>query len=105
MKYDIRESETGIDIDVVDVGHKQQELLEAFQACQTGQCSCPTDEYEKLDALTITTSTIADDGKSIHLHLTAISGMQIDPAEIDRCLSYTVEQVESLPDKTQRTAK
>ncbi len=98
MKYDIRESDAGIDIDVVDVGDKQQELLAAFQACQTGQCSCPTDEYEKLDALAIT-----ENGESIHLHLTAKPGMHIEPAEIDRCLSYTVQQVESPPDESQGT--
>ncbi len=96
MKYDIRESEAGIDIDVVDVGDKQQELLAAFQACQAGQCSCPTDEYEKLDALAIT-----EDGESIHLHLSAKPGLHIESAEIDRCLSYTVQQVESISDEPQ----
>ncbi len=96
MKYNIRESEAGIDIDVVDVGDKQQELLTAFQACQSGQCSCPTDEYEKLDAFAIT-----EDGESIHLHLSVKPGMHIESAEIDRCLSYTVQQVESISDELQ----
>lgn len=101
MKYNIRESEAGIDIDVIDVGDKQQELLTAFQACQSGQCSCPTDEYEKLDAFAITED---EGGENIHLHLSAKPGMHIESAEIDRCLSYTVQQVESLPDDQQKAA-
>ncbi len=88
MKYKVDEKNSGIDITVADVKGDQQKLLEAFRECQEGQCSCPTDEYKKLDAL-----EIAQHGDEIQLHLKSKAGETIDKAEIEKCLSYTAERV------------
>lgn len=89
MKYTIDEKDNGLDISVNDLKEQKQKLLEAFQECQEGRCSCPTEEYKKLDALEIENS---DD--QIQLHLKSRQGQKIDKNEIDKCLQYTSQRVE-----------
>ncbi|MDD2699763.1 MAG: hypothetical protein PHH36_00865 [Sideroxydans sp.] len=84
MKYEIRKNEDGIDIAVADVANQQQGLLAAFRECQEGRCSCPTEEYKKLDTLEISQSEAG-----LALHLKARDGEVFDSAEIEKCLNYT----------------
>ena len=88
MKYKVDQKKGGIDIKVADVGNDKQKLLEAFRECQEGRCSCPTDEYKKLESL-----EIAQNGGEIQLHLKSKAGETIDKAEIEKCLCYTAERV------------
>ncbi len=88
MKYKIDQNKGGIDISVAEVGGDKQKLLEAFRECQEGRCSCPTDEYKKLDSL-----QIEQDGEDIQLRLKSKPGETIDKAEIEKCLGYTAERV------------
>ena len=89
MKYKIEEKEHGLDISVDAVKEKKEELLQAFQGCQQGRCSCPTEEYKKLDSL-----EIEHDDETIQLRLKSKRGTKINKAEIDRCLEYTAKRVE-----------
>ncbi len=86
MKYKIDINEFGIDIHINDVKEKKEQLLEAFQDCQQGKCSCPTDEYKKLDSL-----EIDDNDQQISLHLKSKIGsnIDIDIEEIKKCMAYT----------------
>lgn len=88
MKYKIDQKENGIDISVAGVKNDKQKLLEAFRECQEGRCSCPTEEYKKLDSLEVEQS---DDG--IQLRLRSKHGESIDKAEIEKCLDYTAGRV------------
>jgi len=88
MKYKIDENDAGLAIRVSDVQGKKEKLLQAFQECQEGRCSCPTEEYKKLDSL-----KIEHGNETIELHLTAKQGEKIDKAEINKCLDYTAERV------------
>lgn len=88
MKYIINSTNKGVNIDVSETEGKQKLLLQAFQECQEGRCSCPTQEYAKLDSLEIENSE-----DSIHLKLKSKPGMQIDEAEISKCLEYTKDKV------------
>ena len=65
-----------------DSGERQR-LRAEFQACREGRRSCPTDEYEKLDALEVEKSA----GK-ISLRLTAKSRQVFDSVEIQKCLNH-----------------
>lgn len=87
MKHEVGKRNDGLDIKITDVEGKEGQLLEAFQECQEGRCSCPTDEYKKLESLEVEVG----DGK-IDLRLTAKSGQALDEAEIERCLNYTEKQ-------------
>jgi hypothetical protein len=88
MKIRIDQAQHGIDIQIGELGDNQQDLLEAFQACQEGRCTCPTDEYKKLESLDILPG---DD--SLTLHLIVKPGEALDSAEIEGCLDHTQRQI------------
>lgn len=88
MKYKIENKPEGIDIEVDASKEKRNKLLGAFQECQEGRCSCPTQEYSKLESLVIT----EDKGK-VHLHLKAKPGEEFDQSEINKCLEYTDRKI------------
>jgi hypothetical protein len=89
MKREVIKKEDGLEIEVSNVQGKEDQLLEAFQECAEGRCSCPTQEYEKLEDL-----QVEQDAQKITLRLTAKDGQSFDQSEIDRCLDYTEERVE-----------
>ena len=88
-KYKLNASKKGIDIHIEEIEGQEAELLEAFEACQRGECSCPTDEYKKLESMAV-------EGKKggIQIQLTAKADEALDASEIERCLDYTTQQVE-----------
>ncbi|HEX8939469.1 MAG TPA: hypothetical protein VF763_04840 [Candidatus Limnocylindrales bacterium] len=85
--YRITPAEQGLAIEIEGVGARQEQLLTAFGECAAGQCSCPTDEYQKVEAMEVVP---ADD--AISIRLAARPGTSFDTGEIERCLDYTVEQ-------------
>lgn len=89
MKYKIEENKNSLDISVDDMNDKKEELLEAFQECQQGRCSCPTAEYKKLDSLEIDSNE-----KGIQLHLKSKDGTKIDKGEINKCLEHTAKKID-----------
>ncbi len=88
MKSEITTHEHGIDIDITDVEGKKDQLLEAFHECSEGRCTCPTQEYEKMETL-----EIADTEDSIELSIRAKEGTKIDTKELEKCLEYTRKRV------------
>ena len=88
MKYKIDKNEEGIEISVDDVKSKKDTLLKAFQECQEGRCSCPTEEYKKLESM-----QIEHRENSIQLRLKSKQGVKLDESEINKCLAYTKERV------------
>ena len=88
MKYKVESNENGVNIEVSEAKGKQKELLEAFQECQEGRCSCPTQEYSKLDSL-----EIENDEDTIRLKLKSKPDEKFDETEISKCLEYTKGKV------------
>jgi hypothetical protein len=88
MEAKLKTTETGIEIDVTDLQGNKAELLEAFQECSEGRCTCPTQEYQKVETLEIT-----DAENTIQLSITAKPDQKIDAAEIEKCLDYTKKRV------------
>ncbi len=88
MEAKIKSTETGIDIDISQVEDKKEKLLEAFQECSEGRCTCHTEEYKKVAAL-----EIHDGDDAIQLSITAKPDEKIDKAEIEKCLEYTKKRV------------
>lgn len=82
--YRIKESESAVSIELTEVAGNQEQLLGAFAACQAGQCSCPTDEYQKLAAV-----DIQQGAEEIRLELEPKPGEKFDLSEIAACLDYT----------------
>jgi hypothetical protein len=83
--YTIDADGASVAIEITGVAGRQAELLEAFGECQEGQCSCPTNEYEKVAAMEVEP---AED--RIAIRLQAKPGLSLDPSEIAACLEYTV---------------
>lgn len=52
MRYEVKELEPDIKIRVSDAAGTSR-LLQSMQECQWGQCGCPTDQYDKLDAIEV----------------------------------------------------
>ena len=88
MKYNIEQNENNLDINVDDMNGNKDKLLEAFQECQQGRCSCPTEEYKKLDSLEIEYNE-----EGIQLHLKSKDGVKIDKDKINKCLEYTAKRI------------
>jgi hypothetical protein len=88
MEYKIEEQHDGIRIEVAETKGRQSKLLEAFQECKEGHCTCPTQEYTKLESL-----VIEKDEGTIHLHLKSKPGAEFDRSEISKCLEYAQSKV------------
>jgi len=97
VKAKIATKQNGIQIDVADVKDKKEELLEAFNECSEGRCTCPTEEYKKLESL-----DIADGDDTIQLVLKAKAGEHIDTNEIEKCLDYTRKRVGDAPEAEEK---
>lgn len=89
-KYELTETVEGLDIGVAEVAGQQDALLEAFAECQEGPCTCPTDEYEKVERMDL--GATAD---TVSVRLTAKPGERFDKDEIAACLDYTTSRVET----------
>lgn len=88
MKYKVESNKNEINIEISETKDKQKKLLEAFQECQEGRCSCPTQEYSKMESLDIENSK-----DTIHLKLKSKSDEQFNEMEIRKCLEYTKSKV------------
>lgn len=88
MKYQIKEGRQEVAISVENVdAEKQAKVLEALQGCAEGRCSCPTNQYEKLESLDVTRAADA-----VNVELKVKPGQKIEAAEIRKCLDYTLEK-------------
>ena len=65
-KYELHEDAATVAIEVSGVGDdlEEQKLLEAFDDCRSGRCSCPTDQYDKLASMDVDR---ADDSITLRL--------------------------------------
>ena len=85
-RYQIKEEGSAVSIELTEVGNRSDELLTAFAECQAGRCSCPTDEYRKLD-----TMSVEHDGDAVHMRLEPRQGERFALSEIEACLEHTTE--------------
>ncbi len=87
MKSKIMKHHSGLDISVEQVGDSQEALLDAFQECQEGRCSCKTGEYDKLESIDVPSV-----GDGIRVQLRPRSGETIDESAVRDCLDYTLDK-------------
>ena len=83
-RYRIEERGASVASELTQVAGQQDQLLQAFGECQAGQCSCPTDEYQKL-----ATMAVEPGDDVLRLRLDAKPGERFDVSEIAACLDYT----------------
>jgi len=68
---------------------KKEELLEAFKECSEGRCTCPTQEYTKIETL-----NIVDSEDKIQLSIISWENEVIDTKEIEKCLEHTKDKLQ-----------
>ena len=90
MKYKVNSADDVVNIEITEAEGKQEKLLQAFQECREGRCTCPTQEYSKLDSLEIETGE-----NKINLKLKSKPDVKFDDSEISKCLEYTKRKVTS----------
>ncbi len=85
--YELLEDAGTVTIEVAGARdeHQEQELLQAFDDCRNGRCSCPTDQYDKLASMQVDR---ADD--SITLRLERKPDARFDTTELQTCLEHTI---------------
>ena len=88
-RYRIERDAQGIAIELTGVAGRREELLDAFEECQSGHCTCPTEEYKKMAGM-----DVASTDDEIVLRLAAKLGARFDVDEISACLDYTVSKID-----------
>ena len=88
MESKILINKNGIDIHLTELEGKKEELLEAFNECSEGRCTCPTQEYTKIETL-----NVVDSEDKIQLSIISRENQIIDTKEIEKCLEYTKNKV------------
>ena len=82
--YRIHEDKSTVLIEVAEFGESKEQLLETLGECQNGQCSCPTNEYDKLESMEV------EPGEDlIRMRLEPKPGTKFDTSQIAACLNYT----------------
>lgn len=85
--YEISPTSSGVAIEIAGVAERGEQLLAAFIECQQGQCSCPTDEYQKVESM-----DVVPGAGEISIQLRAKADTDFDISQIRKCLDYTVSQ-------------
>ena len=89
MKFEIKPTDQGLQVNAKVNPEQAQKLMEEFAKCANGTCSCKTTEYEKLDSMQVSQT---DSG--LTLDLKAKSGQDLDASCVAECLDHTAAQVE-----------
>lgn len=92
MKYQIKNQPGEVSIDLYGAQQNKGQLIEELQKCATGKCSCPTDEYDKVDSFHVSV-----DSEAIKVFITTKEGESIDSEEIEKCLQHTRNHIEDNP--------
>ena len=90
MNYHVNETNDGVHITIDSVEDKQA-LMENFELCQKGQCSCPTTEYIKLESMSIVSGQ-----NEITIELKSKTDQKFQISEIEKCLEFTLNKTPNL---------
>ena len=90
MKSKINEKNNHVTINISQVDNDQDAILQNLNACKEGNCSCPTDEYEKLKNLDIRIDT---EFNEIIVELEPKKDEKFAINEIQKCLDHTASKI------------
>ena len=87
MRYEISERAEDVEIQVHETGEHASQLLASLQDCQEGRCTCPTDQYDRLEEMTVQTGV-----DELTIRLRPNTGQRFDTDQLQHCLQYTLDQ-------------
>lgn len=82
--FKVSETGAGLHVAVEQLGANKEAALKALQECAEGRCTCPTPQYEKMQAIDVVPGQ-----DRVDITLTPKPGESIDRQAIDKCLEYT----------------
>lgn len=83
-RYTIDREADALMVRIAETEGDRDRLLAAFDDCRQGSCGCPTNEYDKLDEMSV------DAGEDV-VALVQKEGLALDPGAIEACVLYTLE--------------
>lgn len=89
MEHTVEPTATGLHIQARVDASKQDSLLSELQKCASGNCACPSPQYEKLESINIQAGP-----EGIALDLKVKPGEVVDVADIEKCLAHTGRLIE-----------
>lgn len=89
MKFRIKDDATTVSIQIEELGGKQGQVLKSLQACSEGRCTCPTGEYDKLDAM-----QLAQAPDRIAVTLKPKASQRLERSAIEACVQHTIDEAE-----------
>jgi hypothetical protein len=66
-------------------------LLAEFAKCEAGTCTCPTPQYNKVQAMQVNAEPEGEEGVTVNLQVKPAETQ--DVADIERCLEHTARQI------------
>lgn len=90
MESSLKEKNNHIIVNINKIEDKKELILQNLNDCKEGRCSCPTNEYDKLNKLDI---QVNNDLNEIILDLEPKKGEKIAVSEIKKCLDYTADKI------------
>ena len=82
-----KKGHNALDIKISTKGHDPEKLLNSFNDCKNGRCSCPGSEYDNLEGI-----DISQNEDRIEIILKTKSGKTIDKNSIANCIEYTLKE-------------
>lgn len=90
MDSSIKEKNDHVIVNINKIEDKKELILQNLNDCKEGKCSCPTNEYDKLNKLDI---QVNNEVSEIIIDLEPKEGQKIAVSEIQKCLDYTTKKV------------
>ena len=90
MKSELKKKDEHVIINISEIGDDKDLILKSLYDWKDGKCSCPTNEYEKLETLDINSD---DNLQEIIVDLGPKKDERIAISDIENCLNYTASQI------------
>lgn len=88
VKYRIENKNKELTINIENITENKEKILQNFNQCKAGKCSCPTNQYSKIENLDISIGE-----EKIIMKLKPKNGENFNKKEIEKCLEFTIENV------------
>jgi hypothetical protein len=85
IDYKIEKQGDELQIQISKIKENKERILEKFNQCKEGNCSCPTDQYTKVKDL-----DILNQDEKIIIKLKPRDNENFDEKEIEKCVEFTI---------------
>lgn len=87
--YEIVKEDKNVEINIKTNDYDKEKLLEYFNNCKDGKCTCPTEEYYKIE-----TMNINENNGYLNISLNPKIDEELNVDELSECVNYTLSNSE-----------